>query len=95
MSSSAVFDGHLHRELGPDMPVDVEILDVTEDEARTIDPLAALAQTQDQIRDRLHQITPIDDATLKSRRSAKTKPGSCSPPSLRYRQASRRLTSSS
>jgi hypothetical protein len=49
---------------------DVEILDVTEDEARqlllTIDPLAALAQTQDQIHDRLREITPIDDAELKA-----------------------------
>jgi hypothetical protein len=45
-----LIDGHLRRDLDPDMLVDVEILDVTDDEARklllTIDPLAALAQTQ-------------------------------------------------
>jgi hypothetical protein len=39
------------------MEVDVEILDVTDDEARmlllSIDPLAALAQTQEQIHHRL------------------------------------------
>ena len=32
----------------------------------TPSPLAALAQTQDQIHDRLRQITPIDDAELKA-----------------------------
>jgi hypothetical protein len=41
-----LLDGHLRRDLDPDMEVDVEILDVTEEEARklllTIDPLAAL-----------------------------------------------------
>src|SRR5215510_56579 len=39
-----LLDGHLRRDLDPDMEVDVEILDVTEEEARklllTIDPLA-------------------------------------------------------
>jgi hypothetical protein len=43
--------GHLRRDLDPDMEVDVEVLDVTEDEARklllTIDPLTALALTQE------------------------------------------------
>jgi hypothetical protein len=52
-----LIDGHLRRDLDPDMEVDVEILDVTEDEARalllSIDPLAALAQTQEQLHDRL------------------------------------------
>jgi hypothetical protein len=65
-----LIDGHLRRDLDPDMLVDVEILDVTEDEARklllTIDPLAALAQTQEQIHDRLKEITPIDDAELEA-----------------------------
>src|ERR1700719_2547468 len=44
-----LIDGHLRRDLDPDMEVDVEILDVTEEEARklllSIDPLAALAET--------------------------------------------------
>jgi hypothetical protein len=52
-----LIDGHLHR----DMEVDVEILDVTE-EARalllSIDPLAALAQTQEQLHDRLLELAP-------------------------------------
>src|SRR5436305_3264697 len=52
-----LLDGHLRRDLDPDMEVDVEILDVTEDEARTLllsnDPLAALAETQEQLRERL------------------------------------------
>src|SRR5262249_52100993 len=44
-----LIDGHLRRELDPEMQVDVEILDLSDAEARTlllsIDPLAALAQT--------------------------------------------------
>src|SRR5262245_4669236 len=51
-------DGHLRRELDPDM--EVEVLDVREDEARllllSLDPLALLAQTQDQQRDRLGEL---------------------------------------
>jgi len=65
-----LIDGHLRRDLDPDMLVDVEVLDVTADEAKklllTIDPLAALAQTQEQIHERLQEITPIDDAELKA-----------------------------
>ena len=41
-----LLDGHLRRDLDPDMLVDVEVLDVNDDEARalllSIDPLAAL-----------------------------------------------------
>jgi hypothetical protein len=55
-----LLDGHLRRDLDPDM--EVEVLDVTEDEARTlllsIDPLAALAQTQGQLHDRLLELAP-------------------------------------
>ena len=44
------------------MEVEVEVLDVTEDEARTlllsIDPLAALAETHQQLRDRLQELVP-------------------------------------
>ncbi len=54
--------GHLRRDLDPDMEVEVEVLNVTEDEARTlllsIDPLAALAETQQQLRDRLQELVP-------------------------------------
>jgi hypothetical protein len=57
-----LIDGHLRRDLDPDMEVEVEILDVTEDEARalllSIDPLASLAGTQEQLRDRLRELTP-------------------------------------
>src|SRR5258708_38462947 len=43
-----LIDGHLRQQLDPDMEVDVEVLDVSDDEARklllSIDPLSALAQ---------------------------------------------------
>jgi hypothetical protein len=57
-----LLDGHLHRDLDRDMEVEVEVLDVTDDGARTlllsIDPLAALAQTQEQRRHRLLELAP-------------------------------------
>jgi hypothetical protein len=44
------------------MEVDVEVLDVTEEEARalllSIDPLAALAEEQEQLRERLLELAP-------------------------------------
>jgi ParB-like chromosome segregation protein Spo0J len=44
-----LIDGHLRAEHDPDAPVTVELVDVSEDEARklllTLDPLAALAET--------------------------------------------------
>jgi hypothetical protein len=56
-----LLDSHLRRDLDPDLEVDVEILDVTDAEARalllSLDPLAALAQTQEQLRDRLLELT--------------------------------------
>ncbi len=58
-----LIDGHLRRDLDPDMEVDVEILDVSEEEARTlllsIDPLAALAETQEQLHERLRTLAPV------------------------------------
>src|SRR4030088_1362533 len=55
-----LIDGHLRRDLDPDMEVEVEVLDVTEDEARalllSIDPLAALAQTQELLHRRLLEL---------------------------------------
>src|SRR5262245_66405364 len=49
-----LIDGHLRRDLDPDMEVDVEVLDVNDEEAKvlllSIDPLVALAETQEQIR---------------------------------------------
>jgi hypothetical protein len=59
-----LIDGHLRRDLDPNVLVDVEILDVTEGEARalllSIDPLAALAQTQEQLHGRLLELAPPD-----------------------------------
>src|SRR6266436_2127695 len=57
-----LIDGHLRRDLDPDQEVEVEVLDVTEDEARvlllSIDPLAALAESQEQLRARLQELVP-------------------------------------
>jgi hypothetical protein len=65
-----LIDGHLRRDLDPDMEVEVEILDVTEDEARalllTIDPLTALAETQEQIHQRLLDVTPTVSPELEA-----------------------------
>src|SRR5229473_191025 len=65
-----LIDGHLRRDLDADMEVDVEILDVNDDEARalllSIDPLAALAETQTQIHQRLMKLTPTVDPELEA-----------------------------
>src|SRR5437868_11094988 len=65
-----LIDGHLRRDLDPDMEVEVEVLDVNEEEARelllSIDPLAALAQTQEQIHQRLLELTPTVDPELEA-----------------------------
>ena len=57
-----LLDGHLRRDVDPNMEVEVEILDVNDDEARTlllsIDPLAALAETQQALHDRLREVAP-------------------------------------
>src|SRR6266436_2553646 len=63
-----LIDGHLRRDLDPDLEVDVEVLDVNDEEARalllSIDPLAALAQTQSQLHARLLELTPVTDPDL-------------------------------
>src|SRR5579863_9516833 len=63
-----LIDGHLRRDLDPNLEVDVEVLDVDDAEARalllSIDPLAALAETQDQLHQRLLELTPTVDADL-------------------------------
>ena len=65
-----LIDGHLRAGMHPDMEVDVEVLDVTDDEARalllSIDPLAALAETQEQLHDRLLELTPTDSEDLRA-----------------------------
>jgi hypothetical protein len=63
-----LIDGHLRRDFDPDMEVDVEILDVNEEEARqlllTIDPLASIAQEQEQLHERLLGLTPARSPEL-------------------------------
>jgi hypothetical protein len=65
-----LIDGHLRRDIDLDMEVEVEVLDVNDEEARallfSIDPLAALAETQDQIHQRLLEMTPAVDAELEA-----------------------------
>jgi hypothetical protein len=65
-----LLDGHLRRDLDPDLEVDVEVLDVTDYEARalllSIDPLAALAETQEQLHERLLELTPTDSEDLRA-----------------------------
>jgi hypothetical protein len=65
-----LLDGHLRRDIDPDMEVDVEILDVNDEEARTlllsIDPLAALAETQAALHERLMEITPTTSEELQA-----------------------------
>jgi hypothetical protein len=65
-----LIDGHLRRDLTPDMEVDVEILDVTEEEARalllSIDPLALLAQMQEQLHRRVQELTPTAAEELRA-----------------------------
>src|SRR5262245_33652532 len=52
------------------MEVDVEVLDVTDEEARklllSIDPLASLAEQQEEFRQRLLEITPIKSPELQA-----------------------------
>jgi hypothetical protein len=65
-----LLDGHLRRDLDPDMEVDIEVLDVNDEEARklllSIDPLAALAETQAQIHQGLLQLTPTESPELQA-----------------------------
>jgi hypothetical protein len=63
-----LIDGHLRRDLDPDMEVEVEVLDVSDEEARklllSIDPLAQLAGYDQQVLDDLRRITQTDAAVL-------------------------------
>jgi len=63
-----LLDGHLRRDIDPNMEVEVEILDVNDEEARTlllsIDPLAALAETQQALHDRLMEVAPTPPPEL-------------------------------
>lgn len=65
-----LIDGHLRRDIDPDMEVDVEVLDVNDEEARalllSIDPLAALAETNSEVHEELLKLTPIDSPELQA-----------------------------
>jgi hypothetical protein len=65
-----LIDGHLRREMDPDMEVEVEVLDVSEEEARelllSIDPLVGLGQMQEQLQERLRQMTTTEKPELKA-----------------------------
>jgi hypothetical protein len=56
-----LIDGHLRQNLAPDMEVEVEVLDVSDDEARalllSLDPLAQLADYDRAALDRLRSLT--------------------------------------
>lgn len=64
-----LIDGHLRAEVDPDQEVEVEILDVTDAEARalllTIDPLAQLATYDDQLLSTLQQQADTDSDLLR------------------------------
>jgi hypothetical protein len=63
-----LIDGHLRRDLDPDMEVEVEVLDVSDAEARTLllslDPLAQLADYDASALDQLRQLTHTDQDAL-------------------------------
>lgn len=63
-----LIDGHLRQSMGPDMEVDVEVLDVTDEEARklllSIDPLAQLADHDRTTLDRLRSLTSTSSDAL-------------------------------
>ena len=63
-----LIDGHLRRDLDPDMEVEVEVLDVSDTEARklllSIDPLAQLADYDRSTLDRLRELTTTESAAL-------------------------------
>src|SRR5437879_3572125 len=63
-----LIDGHLRQQIDPDMEVDVEVLDVTDAEARklllSIDPLASLAENDLATLDELRRLTTSDSDAL-------------------------------
>jgi len=65
-----LIDGHLRASMNPDQQVDVEVLDVSDAEARAlllaIDPLAQLAGYDSDTLDRLRQSVENDSAAIKS-----------------------------
>jgi hypothetical protein len=64
-----LIDGHLRRSMDPDAVLDVEVLDVNDAEARAlllaIDPLAQLAETDDQTLAKLREIAEAESAAVR------------------------------
>src|SRR2546429_4246898 len=80
-----LIDGHLRRDMDPNMEVDVEVLDVNDAEARalllSLDPLARLAETDQGTLDELRRLTtPESDAVAELWRSVGTAPPPTPPP---------------
>jgi hypothetical protein len=63
-----LIDGHLRKDIDPEMLVDVEVLDVNDEEARklllSIDPLATLAEHDPAKLDELRRLTESDSDEL-------------------------------
>lgn len=65
-----LLDGHLRASLDPDAMLDVEVVDVSDTEARelllTLDPLSGLALTDAETAAHLLELCPVDDPHLKA-----------------------------
>jgi hypothetical protein len=65
-----LIDGHLRQSLDPDMEVEVEILDVSDEEARklllSLDPLVLLADYETAALDRLREVTTTDSEVIQN-----------------------------
>jgi hypothetical protein len=63
-----LIDGHLRQSMDPDMEIDVEVLDVSDEEARklllSLDPLAQLAEYDEQCLADLRSLTQSSSNTL-------------------------------
>jgi hypothetical protein len=63
-----LIDGHLRRDLDPDMMVDVEVLNVDDEEARklllSMDSVAGLAEADKEVVAQLREITQADSPVL-------------------------------
>jgi hypothetical protein len=74
-----LIDGHLRAGMDADHEVEVEVLDVTEEEARvlllSLDPLVQLAEHDQRILDQLRSLTHTDSAVLSQLWSAIGKAG--------------------
>jgi hypothetical protein len=65
-----LIDGHLRQSLDPDMEVEVEVLDVSDEEARklllSLDPLVLLAEYDTQVLDRLRDATTTESEAIRN-----------------------------